>query len=47
MTNTDEAIDDYRRALFAKLNEALRAEGFSEVEIAKISTAVRRALDLQ
>jgi hypothetical protein len=39
-------IDDYRREFLAKLNEALRAEGFTEVEIAKIDTVVRRALDL-
>jgi hypothetical protein len=46
MTGTLEDLDEYRQAFFVKLNEALRKEGFTEVQIAKIDTAVRRAINL-
>jgi hypothetical protein len=45
--NTDNKLtDNYKLELFKKFNEALRKEGFTEDQIAKIDTAVRRALDL-
>jgi hypothetical protein len=42
----DDLIDQYKRELIEKFNEALRKEGFSEDQIAKLDTVVRRALDL-
>jgi hypothetical protein len=42
----DELTKQYKRELFEKFNEVLRSEGFTEVQIAKIDTAVRRALNL-
>jgi hypothetical protein len=46
MSSYSEEIDEYRREIFEKFNDALRKEGFSEVQIAKIDKAVRRALNM-
>lgn len=46
MNIPEDALQSYQHELLAKLNEALRKEGFSEDQIAKIDTIVRRALDL-
>jgi anti-sigma regulatory factor (Ser/Thr protein kinase) len=46
MNKPEDALQNYQHEILAKLNEALRKEGFSEDQIAKIDTVVRRALDL-
>jgi hypothetical protein len=46
MSSDGEAIDEYRREIFERFNDALRKEGFSEVQIAMIDKAVRRALNM-
>jgi hypothetical protein len=42
----DKSSQKSERELFEKFNDQLRKEGFTEVQIAKIDTAVRRALCL-
>jgi hypothetical protein len=42
----DEPAEEFKQQFLAKLNESLRSEGFSEVQIARIDTVVRRALNL-
>lgn len=42
----EDATTKYLQEILENFNEALRKEGFTEVQIAKIDTAVRRALDL-
>jgi hypothetical protein len=46
-TTSKENINDSYHALFAKFDDALRKDGFTELQIAVINTAVRRALDLE
>lgn len=42
----DKSSQKSERELVEKFNDQLRKEGFTEVQIAKIDTAVRRALSL-
>jgi len=46
MSTAREVLDEYRQKVFEKFNETLRTEGFTEMQIAKIDTVVRRALGL-
>jgi hypothetical protein len=46
LESQNEKVNEFRHALFEKLNAALRTEGFTESQIAKIDTSVRRALNL-
>lgn len=46
LESQDEAVEEYKREFFGKLNDALRKEGFAESQIAQIDTTVRRVLNL-